>query len=795
MRGAGNLGMVGAAAGVSRRWRACVSEALAVPLAFPTDSAEPPQAGRLRAAQLRELSRAAPGMMAANLLNAGIAVAAALGHTPGAAILAWFLIATVVPGMTLVKTLRRRKRPPRESVPAHAVQRAILNASMLAAIWCVVPLAVFDASEQTRLLIGLLMAGLMGVGAYALAPVPLAALAYCVIVGAGNTASLILSDAGFRFVIVLLLGIYFVTIVRGVIVVFRGFRERVEAEEASREQRDTIALLLSEFEAGASDWLFMLDDRLRLATPSDRLREVSGFERADLRDRPFQDLLAPREVGRFLALIEAGRPFRGLIVQAEAADGSTRWWKLTANPVFRRGGEVAGWRGVGSDVTAETEAQDRLAWLARTDSLTGLANRLRFAEAAEEAARRSGAAGGVAIACMDLDRFKIVNDTFGHPVGDRLLVEVARRLREAGREGLLIARLGGDEFGLLFSDLESESEALRTLEEIRAAVMRVYEIDGFRFSVGAAIGLACSATRDVDAERLVRAADLALYKAKSRGTGTIVAFDDEMKAEAEAARRIREALEGAVDQDELELRYQPIVEAATGRVTGLEALVRWRHPSLGLVSPASFVPIAEASGLIIPIGRWVIARALQDLAEWDTDATLAVNLSPAQFGDPLLVDWIAAELRRSRIPARRLEMEITEDVLAQALPATARTLQEIQELGVGLAIDDFGKGYSSLEYLTRIPARKLKIDRSFVCGIESDRRREAIVSAILGLARRLELATVCEGVETAAELDRLQRLGGVCMQGFLFSPPLRADEVPGFLRRADRGRSAVSASA
>ncbi len=731
-------------------------------------------------------------MMAANLLNAGIVVSAATGQVPRAALLAWLAIALALPGLTLAKALKRRASPPKEMVSARAVRRAILHASILAAIWCVVPLALFDSSEETRLLIGLLMGGLMGVGAYALSPVPLAAISYCVIVGAGNAASVLRSDAGFRAVLVVLLGVYFVTIVRGVLVASRGFRERVEGQEASREQRDTIALLLSEFEAGASDWLFRLDARLRLSAPSDRLQEASGFEPARLSGMPFEDLLAPSEAGRFRSLLGAMRPFRGFVVQARAADGSARWWKLTANPVFGRRGEVAGWRGVGADVTAEKAAQDRLAWLARTDPLTGLANRLRFSEAAEEAAGPSDASGGVAIACMDLDRFKIVNDTFGHPVGDRLLVEVARRLGRAEREGLLIARLGGDEFGLLFSGVASEAEALATLEEIRALVLQVYEIDGFRFSVGAAMGLAFSATREVDAERLVRGADLALYKAKS--TGAIEAFDDDMKAEAEAARRIREALEGAVDQDELELRYQPIVEAATGRVTGLEALVRWRHPTLGLVSPASFVPIAEASGLIVPIGRWVIARALRDLAEWDTDATLAVNLSPAQFGDPHLVGCIAAELERSGIPPRRLEMEITEDVLAQALPATARMLAEIQALGVGLAIDDFGKGYSSLEYLTRIPARKLKIDRSFVSGIESDRRREAIVSAILGLARRLDLATVCEGVETHAERDRLKRLGGVCMQGYLFSPPLRADEIPGFLWRAEGARPATGAA-
>ncbi|MFC0386015.1 putative bifunctional diguanylate cyclase/phosphodiesterase [Muricoccus vinaceus] len=426
----------------------------------------------------------------------------------------------------------------------------------------------------------------------------------------------------------------------------------------------------------------------------------------------------------------------------------------------------------------ELRAQNaHITFLAHHDALTGLPNRVMFNERLMEAleAHRHGA--GFALLCLDLDHFKEVNDALGHPMGDELLKAVAIRLRSCVREGDVVARLGGDEFAILqhgpkFPEL-AQVLAARIVQELSAP----FDLDGNCAVVGTSIGIAIVNHELSSADTLLRSADLALYRAKAEGRGTFCFFEQSMNDKVQARRAIEVDLRTALVRDELEVFYQPLFHLSAGQVGGFEALVRWRHPTRGLVSPAQFIPIAEELGLIVPLGEWVMIQACKEAVTWPRDIKVAVNLSPAQFRSNGLSKSIRRALNESGLPAGRLELEITESALLQDSEAVLATLHELRSLGIRIALDDFGTGYSSLSYLRSFPFDKLKIDQSFVREMGYRPDCQAIVVSVLGLAAELGMATTAEGVETEEQLEQLREFGCTEAQGYLFDRPRPAGEI------------------
>jgi diguanylate cyclase (GGDEF)-like protein len=391
------------------------------------------------------------------------------------------------------------------------------------------------------------------------------------------------------------------------------------------------------------------------------------------------------------------------------------------------------------------------------------------------------------VLCLDLDRFKEVNDTLGHPVGDELLRAVAGRLRRCVRETDTIARLGGDEFAIVQISRTQPTDATALASRIIEAIDAPFDIDGHRVAVGTSVGIAIAPTDGTDPDQLLKNADLALYRAKSDGRGTYRFFEQEMDQRMQARRKLELDLRRALVDGEFELHYQPFVNLDRNEVIGFEALLRWRHPERGMVSPAEFIPLAEETGLIVPIGEWALRRACREAIGWPDGIAIAVNLSAAQFRNRQLVQTVVNALAAAGLPATRLELEITESVLLQDAEAAREILLQLRSLGVRIALDDFGTGYSSLSYLRTFPFDKIKIDRCFIADLSTSAEAPlAILRAVTQLGATLGMTTTAEGVETEEQLALVRAVGCTEMQGHLFSPPRPAHEVPHLLLSAKR---------
>jgi diguanylate cyclase (GGDEF)-like protein len=445
-----------------------------------------------------------------------------------------------------------------------------------------------------------------------------------------------------------------------------------------------------------------------------------------------------------------------------------------------------------TDVTERKRAENQIRTMAFRDGLTGLANRALLHERLEEAfARLSRQDEMFAVLCLDLDRFKAINDSLGHASGDAVLTQVAARIQECMRDVDLVARLGGDEFVIIQTGLDHPLGAIPLVHRILSAISAPFELNGQRLSIGTSIGIAVAPTDGATPRQILRSADLALYGAKSDGRGAYRFFEPEMQAAADDRRRMEAELREALQRDELELHYLPWINCASGRAGGCEALVRWRHPTRGLIGPTHFIPIAEESGLIAAVGDWVLRRATVEACAWPEDIKLSVNVSAAQFLGNDLAGSVTSALAQSVLAAERLELEVTESVLLFERGDQRADLQQLRRQGVRIAIDDFGTGYSSFRYLNLFPFDRLKVDRSFVGQMVRRPHCAAIVSAVTGLGRSLNMLTTAVGVETQEQLALLKAGGCTDVQGYLFGQPARACEVRDLLSSFGRIHSAA----
>jgi diguanylate cyclase (GGDEF)-like protein/PAS domain S-box-containing protein len=464
-------------------------------------------------------------------------------------------------------------------------------------------------------------------------------------------------------------------------------------------------------------------------------------------------------------------------------DGSDRHVEVRVRVDFDADGRPISAIGAMIDVTERRDVEARIAHLAHHDALTDLPNRLLFHERLDEALEGAKRGAHFSILLLDLDRFKEVNDTLGHPTGDLLLRTVSSRLQLELRDTDTLARLGGDEFGIIQSRLQGPQDAASLSKRLIEALQKPFELGAHQVFIGASIGIVLAPTNGLEADVLIKGADMALYRAKEDGRGCWRFFEPEMDARMQQRRALELDLYRALEAAEFEVLYQPIIDVASRRVCGLEALLRWRHPERGLVSPDAFVPLAEEIGLIVPMGAWVLQQACAQAAVWPGRLKIAVNLSPVQFAHRGLFDTVASALAASGLDPARLELEITETVMLQDTDATLATVHQLKALGVRIAMDDFGTGYSSLSYLQRFPFDKVKVDRCFTRELDRSVQGSVIVRAVADICNGLGMTTTAEGVETEAQFQALVREGYREAQGYLFSRPCPADAIPALLEK------------
>jgi diguanylate cyclase (GGDEF)-like protein/PAS domain S-box-containing protein len=516
--------------------------------------------------------------------------------------------------------------------------------------------------------------------------------------------------------------------------------------------------------------------------------QVIGKSAYDLFPERTADLLFERDI----QLLEHPGRLLHSTYQIETPNNGQRLIESRRLAILGEGGRPEYLLGVVEDVTERERADERIRYMAHHDLLTGLSNRALFMEKIEEAGARLRRRGETfTVLMLDLDRFKYVNDSLGHPEGDSLLKETARRLKSSLRETDVLARLGGDEFAILQTGEASQREDASALaDRIKEIVAEPYDINGNKVSIGTSIGIALAPADGIEPGELMKKADLALYRTKSEGRNGYRFFDAQMTTDAVAVHQLEHDLREALLRNQLEVHYQPVIDVQTREPIGTEALVRWRHPKRGFIPPDQFIPLAEETGLIIPIGEWVLQTACADAASWPSHIKVAVNLSPVQFKKSNLLDVILCTLVESGLPPDRLELEITESMLIDNEVDIRAAIQQLKNIGVSIALDDFGTGYSSLSYLTKLPFDKIKIDKSFTQNLTKRAECRAIVASVRALAIGLDILTTAEGVETEQQFEMLRAAGVNLVQGYLFGRPCPVSDLS-FVGAASRVETAA----
>ena len=556
-------------------------------------------------------------------------------------------------------------------------------------------------------------------------------------------------------------------------------RNTADAAAAAGRVQTRAQEILTDYEETGQGWFWETDRRGLLTYLSQPVAATIGSEVEDLIGRPLSVLFdqAPQssDSERTLSFaLSARSSFSELGMRAVVSDEEPRWWSISGRPIYDEFKNFQGFRGSGTDLTEKRRSQEQASRLAHYDSLTGLSNRFLQSQTLEKILNAPQMQQrNCTVLLLDLDRFKQVNDTLGHPAGDALLKQVAQRLeRSIGAIGR-VGRLGGDEFQVILPGRIERDQLAIVAGEAIAALSQPYTIDGSRVSIGVSVGIAIAPEDGLTSEALIRNADLALYAAKDAGRGRYHFYAADLHSDAEERRQMEQDLRDAISSGGLELYYQPVVQTSTEQITGFEALLRWDHPISGRISPAKFIPLAEDTGLIAPIGEWALRTACHDLAEWPDDVRVAVNVSPLQFANPALPTIVTQALAQAGVQPHRLELEITESVFLNDDDQTDAMFRSLKAVGVRLALDDFGTGYSSLGYLKKAPFDKIKIDQSFVRGATIEGSRNgAIIAAIVSLAEALGMETTAEGVETLDELDLIRALGCSHIQGYIYERPL-----------------------
>ncbi len=758
----------------------------------PAASAE--QAAVYRGRQFHAVVRQLPMSSIGNLTSALVLASVFWGEVDPLALLGWTLLVVAVALGQAVLWWARRAVPPSTPVGLRTVR--LLEAGIAVSALAFVSMAsyLFTAADADgRLVLIAVLAAFIGMGSWMYSCLPLAAVAWACILCCGLGLLFLTRTEMVYTYLTGLLAFYAVVVWATTLRTSHMFMNGLKFETEIERQKQLVGLLLNDFEAHASDWLWEIDTQGRLRHVSQRLAQAMGVPPAELQGQPLVERLAalspqmlPAHAAMFRALqasLALQQPFRDMPVPARVA-GQLQWWSLTAKPLRDSAGRWQGWRGVGSDITAARQRELEMARLAHIDTLTGLVNRYQFGQRLADCFSPTAVVLPCTLLLLDLDNFKTVNDSLGHAVGDQLLKEVARRLQSVVDPQALLARLGGDEFALLVHGVLERPQAERLGAQLQAALAHPWAANGHRIEVQASIGVGFAPSDADTAEQLLKVCDMALYAAKAGGRRTLRFFDPSLALRAQQHMAVLSDLGLGLQRGEFVLYYQPQVDLASGALLGFEALVRWQHPQRGLVSPLEFITVAEESGLIVPLGAWVLRQACVDAQAWPAPLRVGVNVSAVQFDHADVLAAVDAALQHSGLPSARLELEITETTLMHDSEAALRVLHALRSKGVRVALDDFGTGYSSLSYLRSFPLDKLKIDRSFVRILdtaEGDASAAAIVQSILQLAQALHLDTTAEGVETEAQYSHLRRMGCAQAQGYWIAQPMDAAQARRFI--------------
>ena len=732
-------------------------------------------AGEVRTAQIQILESFTLYSGATQAICAIIFAISAWPYLPAVPVLGWL---TLVLGATYqsARWLRTSAMVRRQDqLPASKIWIATGESALRAALWISMPLYAAAIGAPVNLAMAGGLAVVMIISGISVAVIPAAVTSWIVIltVGAGLTVWFQLGSLSAQR-LPILIAVSSVSLV-GFLLLARSWMRQIDRAAVLAAKRADIGLLLKEYEDRGAGWLWQVDGNYRLTYVSPRMGELFGRGAFQLLGQPLPALLGGKSgIGDVFARKER---FAKLEIEVESESGR-RWMTLSGSPVVGKDGEFGGYRGVGLDITDSKSSHARLQHLANVDVLTSLPNRSHVRTLLDSALDKAKSSGvPCAILFLDLDGFKPVNDTFGHPKGDAVLKTVARRLNDAiGGKGV-VGRIGGDEFAVILNDAQSRKGVEALAQRLIAAVSEPYAIDNIQIRIGLSIGCAYGPIDGIGVDDLVRKADLALYHAKAQGRGTFCNFDPQMQVEAEERVRLEHEMRQAIGTNQFSLNYQPLVDSHSQRVTGFEALLRWTHPVRGPISPAVFIPIAEESGLVEDLGNWVLRQACLDAANWPDDITVAVNVSPLQLVVPALPDTVADCLKRARISPSKLEVEVTESVFMSGAGNAVEVLKRLRGLGIGIALDDFGTGYSSLGYLNKAVFHKLKIDGSFVREAGTRDETVAIIQAIVMLANSFRLMITAEGVETAEDFNRMRDLGCHQLQGYLFGRPMPFEQT------------------
>src|SRR4051794_16261568 len=731
----------------------------------------------LRDVQLISRAQLAPFFAAANIIAALMMVASLWGFKEATWLLPWALAVGAVNlgAMHLARTQsitcvgRSGHRVPNWLMVGEVGVRAV--------VWLSLPLYLFPSLDPSQQVIAAsIMAGL-GIGALGLVVVPPCVTAWMVAFTFGVGGALLIGRNSVPFQHMLSIIFTLGVAIFGVLAGGRRGVHQLKTNADRRSQSESASPLLQEYKQRGVGWLWAAAGENRVTYISSRMSTLLGRPGGQLLGHSLPALLGGNaELGR--VLLER-QPFNSLEMELETPRGS-RWISIAGDPIIDTAGRFEGFRGVGSDITEIRQTQERLTHLANVDVLSGLPNRGRVRQLLGEALRGATTSNvPCAIMFLDLDGFKPVNDTFGHPKGDAVLRAVAKRLvDEVGPDGH-VGRMGGDEFAIVISDAQSRKQVEMLAERIINSIKESYLIDQTEIRIGVSIGAAFGPIDGATVDDLILKADLALYQAKDAGRGCARYFSSELQSEQEDRVRLEGDLRSAVASKQFHLAFQPLINAKTQKLIGFEALIRWNHQQRGFVPPNVFIPVAEESGLMPVIGEWVIEEACRAAASWPEPITVALNISPKQIL-PALPNIVSEALSRCKLAANRIELEVTEGVFLGDNGSTLDVLKRLRALGVGIALDDFGTGYSSIGYLNKAVFHKLKIDGSFVREAGTRPENVAIIQSIVQLAKSFRMSITAEGVETAEDFERMRDLGCDTIQGYLFGKPLayeRANEM------------------
>ncbi|MBO6639704.1 MAG: EAL domain-containing protein [Roseitalea sp.] len=746
------------------------------------------------AAQVMTIFRHLPVMAVSGLIIALITAYVAWEEANFTAFAIWFGGFVCLEAAVLVLWWRNRNRVPETAAEtARAVRRAIFYAAATGLFWggLAAVLIPYVDHEHTIFAAALLTSATL-VTAFSLMALLPAVLVFVLISGSLTIASALFHPLAEDWPpLVGLIATYMLFIPWLAVSYGRAFLRHLKTDIENRENAQVIGYLLDEYEETVSEWIWETDSAGRTARISSRLSARLGLATtgpAPERE-PFVALLGrvvgPADPGfsEVRSALRNGHAFTGIECRVESGE-TDQYWRISGRPIRDDGGVLAGFVGTVRDITAEKEAKSQIIRLAHRDTLTGVFNRASFTERLESAVRGLERYGTpFTLLFLDLDKFKLVNDTYGHPVGDRLLAEVSERIQSIVRKDDCVARLGGDEFAIILEQSNDAVFAAKLASRLIASVLEAYEIDGETLWIGVSVGIALAPQHGTRPEQILRNADLALYRAKEDGRGVFRYFEAQMDFAQRERRVLEQEMHQALEDQEFRLCYQPMIGTEGGHIRAMEALIRWDHPIRGEISPVEFISIAEQSNLIVDIGKWTLRTACETATAWPDHVAVSVNVAAPHFMRSDIVADVQAVLEETGLPARRLEIEITESLLIEDSDDVLNRLIALKTLGCAIVMDDFGTGYSSLSYLLRFPFDRLKIDRSFTKDIETGDSAKAILMAIASLGDNLGIKITAEGVETRDQLDFLLEIGCDQLQGFYFSQPISQQDVAPIMLR------------